>query len=340
MYFEQSVIKKIKEKINNSKNAVIITHKNADGDTIGSCLALNFYLKKMGLNVQTISPDAIPDFYNWIEDIDQIMVYEQQKNKVEHIIKDSDIIFMLDYSDLKRIGKLEPIVGQSNNIKIVIDHHPNSSKIADYMFVDSTYSSAAELLYDFLKNINKDIIDKKIAEYIFLGIASDTGSFRFDSAGYATFEKAAELLKYNVDKEKIMNGLFNNYTFDRLKLLGNMLSNNTVFLKDKHLTYMSISLEDKKKYNYKKGYHEFFVNWGLSIEDSYLAVLFVETEEKVRISLRSKGKKINVSKIAKTYYSGGGHFNASGGDSYKSLDETIKEFVKNIDEILKFSMEN
>jgi len=339
MLFETREFNNLKKEILNKKNAAIIAHKGPDGDAIGSCLALYFFLKKLSINAHIIIPDAIPQFYNWIEDIDKILVYEKNIENAKNLLENTDLIFMLDFSELKRIDKLSALVENNKALKVVIDHHPNNEKIADYMFVDSSYSSAAELLYNFMKSFDIHNIDDKIAEYIFLGMVSDTGSFRFDSAGSDTFQAASEILKYNIDKAKIMDGLFNTYSYDRLKLLGYVLSNKTVFLKDKHVTYMSISLEDKKKFNYKKGDHEFFVNWGLSIAESNMSVLFLETKEKIRISLRSKGKKVNVRKIAKEYYSGGGHFNASGGDSFKSLEQTIKDFVDNIDEILKISLE-
>ncbi len=336
MIFDPDIIDAFRDTIEKSKKITIVSHKNADADTLGCSLALSAFFNNKNIENTIIVPNALPDYFSWISDIDKIMIYENQPWDAVTVVQESDIIFMVDFNEWSRIEALADAIQVSKALKIVIDHHPEPQSIADFMFVDSKSSSAAQLVYQFMKIFDPNAIDKIVAEHIFMGIASDTGSFKYSSVTAETFEIAAELLKYGIDKDKIINGLFNNFSFDRLRLFGYIMSNETYHLKDKGITYMMLSKKIRNKFSYKKGDQENLVNWAMSVKGTRFGVIFVENDDVVRISFRSTGN-FDVSKIAKQFYNGGGHRNASGGKSSLSLKETVENFVKNIDKLIELA---
>jgi phosphoesterase RecJ-like protein len=334
--FDTDIIDTFKNSLNEAKQICIIGHKNIDADSLGSALAIARFFEKKGIKTKIIAPDSLPDFFKWIDDLDKIITYELEPWEAVDFISFSDVIFFVDWGAYNRIGNLKDAVEISNSLKIMIDHHQEPQQIADFSFVDSSRSSAAELVYEFLKIIDKNNIDKKIAEYIYLGIVSDTGSFKYDSVDSQTFKTAAELLDYKINKSLIINKLYNNFSFDRLKFLGFVISNRLIYMPEKHIAYIYISEKDKKKFNYKNGDHENFVNWPLAISDVKMSALILETDNNVKISLRSTGN-FDVNKIARKFFSGGGHKNAAGGKSELSFDDTLKMFQQNIDQMIQIA---
>lgn len=332
--FETEIMDAFRVKLENAQKISIIGHKNVDADCLGASMALQRFFTKKNVETKIIIPDEIPAFLNWLPYKDFTFVYNHSQNEVRSFLNESDFIFMVDFSNLRRIGDLEGVVEKIKVVKINIDHHREPQNIADFSFVEPERSSASELVFDFLKKIDKVNIDKQIAEYVFMGITSDTGNFAYSSAGSKTFSVASELLSFDIDKTKIINGLYNNHSYNRMKLMGYILANKMFYKSEKHFAYMVLSLEDQKKFEYKPGDHENFVNFPLSISDVNFAVLMFEQEDTVKISLRSIGN-LNVNKISKKYFDGGGHLNAAGGRSDQNLEDTIAFFENNIDQILE-----
>ncbi len=335
--FDPDIIEAFKDTLLKAEKIAVIGHKNVDADCLGASLAVSRFFDKLGCQSKIIIPDAVPELFGWL-DLPDILIYEQAPWDAVSFINDSDVIFMLDFSDFGRINELSDIVEVTKGLKINIDHHREPKEIADFAFVDYNRSSASELVYEFLKIVDEKNIDKEIAEAIFMGIVSDTGSFKYDSANSETFLVAAELLRFDIDKSKIISGLYNNYTFDRLKLLGYSIQNRIIYLPEKSTAFMYLSNEDKQKYNYKEGDQENFVNTPLSIKGILFSALILETEDDIKISLRSIGD-FDVNKVARRFFNGGGHKNASGGRSDLPLKETVDFFQQNIDQIIEIATE-
>ena len=213
----------------------------------------------------------------------------------------------------------------------MIDHHQEPDDYTDIMFSNPAISSTCEFVFQIIEalglvqNINKDI-----ASSLYTGIVTDTGSFRFPSVTAATHRAVATLIDAGANHSQIHEKIKDNARPDRLKLLGIALNNMVCITKYK-TAYITLSQEELDACNYQKGDTEGFVNYGLSVAGIEMAVLITESkkENTIKISFRSKGD-LAVNLFAKTFFEGGGHINAAGGKSNKSLQETETYFLKSL----------
>jgi phosphoesterase RecJ-like protein len=222
----------------------------------------------------------------------------------------------------------------SKAVKILIDHHLDPAVFTDYTISKPATSSTSELIYEFLLALNKkQLINKEVAECLYTGIVTDTGSFSYSCNYEATYLIISELIKLGIDGEQIHRLVYDTYSEDRMRLLGYCLSEKLKVFQKYGTAYISLTKEDLKKFNFKIGDTEGVVNYALSIEGISVAVLFMERDGYIKLSLRSKGN-ISVETIARKYYDGGGHHNASGGSSYVGMEQTLKEFEKLLPELM------
>ena len=225
-------------------------------------------------------------------------------------------------------------------ILLLIDHHQEPQlNIANYIFSDPNISSTCELLYEIIDQMQlKKYFDSLIAECIYLGIMTDTGSFKFRSTTELTHQVISNLLKTGISHSDIHNHIYDNNKFERIQLLSFALSKIKI-VENLNTCYISLSQKELNKFNYEKGDTEGIVNYGLSIKNIKFAVIFMENsnDNVIRISLRSRGD-FDVNQFSKNIFGGGGHKNAAGAISKKSLDNTINYFLdslKNYKESLK-----
>lgn len=314
--------------IEQSRKIVIFSHHNPDADAVGSSLALYGFLKKKKKDVKVILPNAFPDFLNWMPNVNKILIYEKDKSICEKIIAQAHLLFLLDCNSFKRLGTdgLADIALKSSAQKILIDHHKMPEKYFNAFYFDDKASSTCELIYKFSKHLNiLALMNKKIAQCLYTGMMTDTGSFKYDSVTSETMRIVAHLLEYKIHHTQIQQNIFDTYSYDRLKLVGYALSKKLTYLPDYKTAYIALSQNELKKFNFKKGDTEGLVNMALSIKNVLISALITETDKMVRISLRSKGN-IDVNKIAREYFNGGGHKNAAGGQMNISLQKVVSLF--------------
>lgn len=321
-------INHIKQLLNSPKNIVIVPHKNPDGDAMGSTLGLYHYLKKHHHNARVISPNDYPEFLKWIPGDNTVLKYDSDTEICHKLIVGADVIFTLDFNALHRTGGMESDLEHSKAIKILIDHHQEPHNYATYIFSDVSKSSTCEMVYDFITMLeDQSLIDTDIATCLYLGIMTDTGSFRFPSTTSTTHRIIADLIEKGANNTFIHNKVYDTNSYERLQLLGCALGNLKVIPKLK-TAYISISQDELNKYHFKKGDTEGFVNYGLSLENIVFAAIFIENKQEgiIKISFRSKGS-FSVNDFSRAYFNGGGHINAAGGISELSLNDTIKKFI-------------
>ena len=316
-----------KKIITDNYSFIITTHRGPDGDAMGSSMAMYNLLVNLKKDVNVIVPNSFPNFLSWLPNIKNVINYEENNSDISNIFSEVDVIIMLDFNDLSRIKNLESYVTNSNAKKILIDHHQDPDlSICDLSFCDTTYSSTCELLYMIL-NQAKFNLTKNIADCLYTGILTDTGSFKFSCTTKNTHISVGDLISKGVNATEINNLIYNNYSHDRIKLLGHCLINK-LKIYNNNSAIISLSEDELKKFNFKKGDTEGIINYALSIKEVIFAVFIVEKDNIVKLSFRSLGN-INVQEISKRYFGGGGHFNAAGAKSDFSLDKTIKK-VENI----------
>lgn len=304
---------------------VILSHRSPDGDSIGSSLGLFHYLKEKH-QVKVISPDPVPPFLHWLPSFDSAINFEKNEQEARLAISSASIIFCLDFNDPSRMGSMEDAYKQRKDDCYVvnIDHHQNPSNFADFQISNTKASSTCELIYEFLEQLDSNFnLSKEMAACLYTGILTDTGSFRFSSTSSKTHQIAAELISTGIEVNKIYQNIFDNYSQDRIKLLGFALKDKLKLYPDFHAAIIDLSERELQKFNFQKGDTEGIVNFPLSISWVKLAVLLTQKDGIVKISFRSKGN-FKVNELANKHFNGGGHENAAGGMSTESMQETIE----------------
>ncbi|MCF8304609.1 MAG: DHH family phosphoesterase [Bacteroidales bacterium] len=315
------------ELLSTPKNIAIVTHANPDGDAIGSSLAMYRFLQKKQHQTTLIVPNRFPDFLAWLPQSDEIQIVDREPKKCKNSVEEADLIICLDFNAIDRVERFSKTLGQAKAPKLLIDHHLQPEyKSFDYVISTINISSTAELLYDFIHTLGfHDLIDKQIAESIYVGMMTDTGSFSYACNYEKTFIIVADLIKTGIDVEEINTRVYDNYSESRMRLLGFCLSERLVVLREYNTAYIYLTAEDLKRFNYQRGDTEGVVNYTLSLKGVNLGVLITQREGKIRLSMRSKGD-FSVNRFAREHFQGGGHKNAAGGDSYLSMEETIRKF--------------
>ncbi|TPN85305.1 DHH family phosphoesterase [Aquimarina algicola] len=321
-------VDQIKKVLATPKNIVIVCHKNPDGDAIGSSLALYHYLNNFKHNVTVITPNDYPDFLKWIPGEDHILKYDLNQEAALSKINDSDIIFTLDFNHLSRSGNMEQVLATTKATYIMIDHHQQPDNYATYMYSDTAMSSTCQMIYHFIEKMGDlDNITPEIATSIYIGIMTDTGSFRFRSTTSTTHKVIADLIDRGADNTSIHERIYDTNTLSRIQLRGVAL-NNLIVLPEYKTAYITLTQKELDTHNFQKGDTEGFVNMGLSILGIKFAAIFIENkaEEIIKISLRSKGD-FSVNEFSREHFEGGGHHNAAGGKSNLSLTHTVEKFI-------------
>lgn len=327
----------IVNEIKSASSIIITAHKSPDGDSIGSSLGLYHFIKKLGKEVVICHPDPAPDYLLFLEGVDTIKTMATENLEIEELFNHSDLIFCLDYNATDRVGEgMQHLLEKSEAKKIMIDHHLNPQDFAFITVSETSVCSTSQLIVELIEQSgNGDLLDEKIGTPLYLGILTDTGSFRFPTVQPRTHELLAKLLHAGVKHYLVHETLNDNNTFDRLRLQGYALSQKLELIEDYNVALIWLTEEELTKYNYKKGDTEGFVNIALSIKGMKAAMFFAERDGIVKISFRSKGQENPVNVLASEHFSGGGHANASGGMSELSIQDTLLKIKKLIPEYFK-----
>lgn len=321
-------IENIASELSAGKNIVITTHHKPDGDAMGSSLGLYHFLCALGHNVHVITPTDYPYFLHWMPGHPEVINFMENEAKAAELVASADWIFCTDFNNLTRINELGDLVRQSKAKKAMIDHHLEPEGFEDFRYWDTTSCAAAELVYRFIADLKQlDKLNKDAATCLYTGIMTDTGSFRFASTTASVHRIIADLIELGADNSRIHELIYDTNSENRLKFLGEVLSNRMVVLKEKHTAYISIDKDLLKKYDIRTGDTEGIVNYALSIHGIKLAILVIDRGELRKLSFRSKAE-FPANELAKKYFSGGGHRNAAGGSSMLSLEDTVAKFLE------------
>jgi len=337
--FEQSTDRRwseLEHLLRQPSRVVILTHKNPDGDAVGSALGMMRILNKAGHHrVSVIIPDSSPAFLRWLPGHSSILIYERNPESAAKELTSAELVIMVDFNDPERLGtEIQTLLEKITKPSVLIDHHPGGTGFARYNFSFPQFGSTAELIYEILKRLRLiDLLDTDSATCLLTGIITDTLGFKVSSSSPALFRTVADLLEYGVKIDEIFNRVYNQFSAERLRFTGYCLSEKMVILPDLQTAYIWLTKEEMNRFSHQKGDTEGLVNYPLSIAGISIAVLFTEQDDHIKLSLRSKGD-LPVNELASKYFKGGGHLNAAGGKSYRSMKETLAYFEKILKEFL------
>ena len=322
--------KDFKNKIDNSSNILLSTHKNPDGDGLGSEIGMYYHLKKINKSVKIVNISSMADRYNFM-DPDKIVETYSPETSIEKF----DLVIVFDLGDYRRLGALGEEIS-SNNIDVVnIDHHvPKNEDCYCLSIVNMNAPSTTYMIWKYFEylNLNKIPLDDNIAIPLYAGLINDTGSFRYSAVNSDTHNMASHLLMSNVNPNEIFQYIYENRTIGKINLLSKMISN----LKFKENGKVGYAVMDKKIFN----------EAGASIDDADGLADFIRSIdgveisfcitslENTKISFRSRGE-YTVNDVAQVF-GGGGHYFAAGCEIESSkIDSTVEKILSEFNRKIK-----
>ena len=314
-----------------AKHILITTHSSPDADALGSSLALYHFLVQKEKKVTVLVPDKIPQFLKFLPGIEVVLIYDQNKEKIQELLPTIELVFCLDYNTLERVGAVkEALLAHAHLRYCMIDHHLNPSDFGQTYFGDAKRASTAELIYEWMLALGEmEALNKNIAINLYTGILSDTGNFRFAATSPRTHEIVAALLHYEIHHEQIHRELYDSNTENKLRLWGYATYEKMKIFNNYQLGFIALTKEELRHFNAQEGYLEGLANHILSIKNIKVALVLSEKDGKIKISFRSKGN-FNVNALAAQFFEGGGHFNSAGGVCKESMDDTLDYLIHTV----------
>ena len=326
----EELIRKTEDAFEMAERIAIVVHVAPDGDAMGSALGMWHYCMTLGKEPVVIVPTAFPDFFNWMPGSSEVVIHEQEKEKAEQLLMESDLIFALDFNVPSRLAAMAEAVVQSPAKKILIDHHLLPGDFAQIAISYPEVSSTSELVFRLICRMGDyEKINLAAAECIYTGMMTDTGGFTFNSNKQEIYTIISELIKLGVDKDDIYRKVFNTYSEHRIRLMGYCLYKKMKVYPEYRAALITLTSAELEEFNFRIGDTEGFVNIPLSIAGIDFSVFMREDTDKIKISLRSQGS-FPTNRFAADIFDGGGHLNASGGESYSTLDETVHKFEESL----------
>lgn len=315
-----TTIDQILKCIKKSKNIVIVTHENPDGDAVGSSLAMYHVLKGLKKNVDIIIPEYAKCF-NELPGIDEVI---KESDKVY------DLAISLDVATDKLLNVWVKYFREADQ-RIVIDHHSTNTMFGDINYVDLSAPACAQVVYMLIKHYRWKITPE-IGTCIMAGIITDTGGFQYSGVSRDTFNIAAELLDAGVNISKVYKKVFDTKTKSSFELRRIALDR-MEFLEDDKIAFTYITNEDERKVNAGVGDYEGIVSEGRSIEGVEVSIFLHELKDgEFKISLRSNSY-VNVSDVC-IMFGGGGHIRAAGAkmtaDPLVIRDKVVNEVKRQL----------
>ena len=320
----QENIQAFRSMIRQASRMAVVAHTHPDGDALGSCTALSLWLAGKGKKVTCVLPDTPADNLQFILSPDvRYLYFDTDASAAEAAIREADLVVQLDCNHFSRTEGLEPFLKASTARKILIDHHLNPDRESfELVFSTPEISSASELLYWVLKAADGDTLGPlglgmTIGTALLTGMTTDTNNFA-NSVFPSTFRMASELIAAGVNRDALLEQLYNSCRENRVRLMGYMQYEGLKILPE-GAAYMILTKDIMTRFNLREGESEGLVNVPLTIGTVKLSVLLKEDEGHFRVSVRSK-KGTSAQQLAARFFHGGGHENASGGKLYIGTD--------------------
>ncbi len=315
----------VKNLIESSNKIVLTTHVVPDGDAIGSVIAFSEYLKLKDKSPAIINHSQTPFNLKFLDPENSIKVFEDNIEENSEIIRNADLIIILDTNEFSRTKSMEGYILKSAAKKICIDHHTGlKPEMFDAYISNKEYPSNCSILYDFIKYDNIKFLTKTVASALYVGIMTDTGSFRYPRTTSGVFIMCADLIDKGADPVDLYESLYATNSIENLKLASRFI-NSLEFHYDKKVITGVVTQNDFRDLGLNIDHVEGFSSIIMNILGVKAGVILVELKDNIKVSFRSKGN-ILVSELAKEF-AGGGHKNAAGANVKGT---TIPELKKDI----------
>lgn len=320
-------IENIYPQLNQPRRVLITTHQKPDADAMGSSLGLAHFLRGLGHQVTVVSPTNWAMFLNWMPGCEGVLDYESQTAKCNEAINEAEWIFCLDFNVLSRTKRMEERLAAASAVRILVDHHREPQQgVFGYGVSDTGKSSTSEMIFDLIvASGHEDKISIPVAECLYAGVMTDTGSFRFPSTTASVHTMVAKLKEKGLEHSHIHEALFDNFLENRFRFIGHVLQQRMEVFYEYNTALIVIPQSDLIKYDIRTGDTEGLVNFPLSIKGIKLAAIIIDRGEERKSSFRSKGD-FDVNTFARKYFNGGGHYNAAGGFNKEPLEEVAEKF--------------
>ena len=339
-FIRKENIQVLKEWMARAVRPVVLGHTHPDGDALGATAALALYLRSLGKDAACVFPDSPADNLRFILP-ESVPYFFQDKDSDAAVrrIREADLVFLVDANAFNRIEGLQDAAAASKAPKVLMDHHLNPDT-ASFGLVFSTpeISSASEVVYWVLNALRPEEAhasegasaiftateeawppeaEEAIGEALLTGMTTDTNNFA-NSVFPSTFRMASELIAAGVDRDALLQKIYNSYRENRVRLMGYMQSRELHILPGGS-AYMILTRDIQRRFDMQEGESEGLVNVPLTIGKVKLSVLLKEDDGHFRVSIRSKAG-VSANKLAAEAFHGGGHTCAAGGKLFFPQD--------------------
>ncbi|MBN2852337.1 MAG: bifunctional oligoribonuclease/PAP phosphatase NrnA [Clostridia bacterium] len=302
----------------------IYPHVSADGDTLGSTLALKKYFDSIDKESVILIEEVFPSTYKFMYDEDSFEFYDQNEHDK------ADLHISVDTGDINRLGKRkEAFKGETINI----DHHKTNTNYAKENYVDYHASSSGEIIYEMLIGLGCTLT-KEIAVYLYVAISTDTGGFRYSNTNENCFKIASELIKFNINISDLSKKVFETNSIEKTLLMGKAIEKLRFFF-DSRVAVVLFRKEEYLTLNANEEMFDGIIQIPRNIEGVIVAAVIRQSlDDTVKVNLRSNDDQVDVSKIAFDN-NGGGHKRAAGYTSNENMDDTLEKLLHDIEKQLK-----
>ena len=323
----QQACEQLRTLVHNADTIVITCHQNPDGDALGACLGWAETLRFLGKEPQIFVPDQYPDYLQWMPNSEKIIRYDKHKDGCNWTLEHADLIFCLDYNSVTRTGEMQDAISASKAKRVLIDHHLDPEVDTVVTISQPEASSTCELIFRLVWQMGLfDALGKHFAVPIYTGMMTDTGGFTYNSCHPEIFFIISQLLTKGINKDKIYRNVYNNFSENRLRLMGYVMYEKLVVDPQRHASYFTLTRSDLRRFHFIKGDAEGLVNMPLQIKGHKLSISLREDTERdnlVWVSLRSVDQ-FPCNEVAARFFNGGGHLNAAGGRINGTIDEAVR----------------
>lgn len=332
-FFDETAINRAIGLIGHAHRILIVSHMTPDGDAVGSSLAASHVLKALGKEVKVMVPDAIQMQLRKLPGARNIFEASSNFGYAFKIFERTDLVLCLDFNTPSRISRLEPALRACKAPKILIDHHLFPDVEADVQFSFPELSSTCYLLFRLLRRMGySDLINSETAECLLAGMMTDTGNFSYNCNDPEVFNAVAELVRKGADKEKLYRELFDTISADCMRLNAYAIYKKMEVFPEYGAALITLSRDELNRFHYSRGDTEGLVNRPLAIPGIEYSAFMREERDTIRVSMRSLGD-FPVNEICTTYFQGGGHKNAAGGDFHGTIEQAADYFRSILEEI-------